>query len=217
MIFAQFAFTPDIDQGWKFIGRDWSDPSHTFTAAHDLFEHAPDDTGTMEQEMMALGTAMWMRTTITKGSMFRKHWEIICGDIFGAVFKMQNVDKDRSINLQDCPYSVTLPAALEDQFAELLTGYVRHWATCPQDLVERAVMWARYGCSKAMERWRDCPAPQDLFDKVLKAMNYINSRKLESGTYTIAIDPKTGTFDEEFRPDGKIKSDPLSFIFKMFS
>ena len=64
MLTRKFVLENDSDgdfQGWKPLFVDSFDPGTGYVAAHDVLEHAHGDTGTLEQEMMALGRFWWLR------------------------------------------------------------------------------------------------------------------------------------------------------------
>lgn len=57
------------NEGFQYLGRDWQEPGNGMTLAHDILEHFPKDTGTMEEEMMALGAGLFVRNDDYFGNM----------------------------------------------------------------------------------------------------------------------------------------------------
>ena len=47
--------------GLALVGRRWAEPLQGMAVAHDILEHFPDDTGSSEEELMALGASIYVR------------------------------------------------------------------------------------------------------------------------------------------------------------
>lgn len=195
MIFAEFLVnTHSWDGTFKYVGRDWATPSHAFTAAHDMFEHAPNDKGTLEDEMMALGAAVFLRTAIVGEGSARSVAHVAGGDIFGHVLKPMTNPK-----LRKCNYNLAkLPVDLSIKFDELFASRKDHWEDCPHDLATSALRWAKYGCIKAMARFAGCNNVQAIYRNVHELLKRIKWEKNGHGRLTIAVDPKTGDIDHEW-------------------
>ncbi|MBC8739736.1 hypothetical protein F6X40_23775 [Paraburkholderia sp. UCT31] len=64
MLTRKFVLEEDFEQGfqgWKPLFVNSFDPGTGYVAAHDALEHAHGDSGTLEEEMMALGRFWWLR------------------------------------------------------------------------------------------------------------------------------------------------------------
>jgi hypothetical protein len=61
--------------GLAMVGRSWADPYAGMAVAHDILEHGIDDTGTQEEELMALGASFYVRNM---GDYYRRNGQRDC-------------------------------------------------------------------------------------------------------------------------------------------
>lgn len=66
--------------------RDWMDPTNGLGIAHDIFEHSPNDSGTVEEEFMALGAMIFVR----EGNGYFSQYGNSCGQAIGNEFLEQH-------------------------------------------------------------------------------------------------------------------------------
>jgi hypothetical protein len=209
-MYAEFQFD---NRGFKMIGRDWADPAHAFTAAHDMIEHFPDDTGIIEDEVRALGAGIWLRS-FSLGSMPR----IIARDIFYTMEKY-NI---RALSAPNIDYdTVGVPLYLFDSInamGDILRDLDAEHDSyrMSEDMIEKAIQWATIGLCQAWARYSDC---RDSIVQTFKNLNYLFDQQIDDfwywngseyryagapiqkkGMFYVMLDTTTGQIESEFVP-----------------
>lgn len=211
MIFAEFLVS---DNRYKLVGRDWASPDNAFVASHDLIEHFPDDTGTIEDEMRALGTSVWLRADMLSKDADDNN------TFFGTPkhFKerrirhraISNLANDMFYTLKkyNVTHMLTAPIialsdtdnALFQDVRELASNY---WSDILPEVADNAIAWAKLGFIQSLERYKDAKYSVPKTFTALRAefyryhRDYFFDTPLE-GTLYIAVDTTYGTIESEF-------------------
>src|SRR5271170_2230117 len=154
--------------GWREKGKSHFDPYQGLAVAHDCLEHFPNDRGTIEDEMMALGAGFHTRY----GMPYNQHewWENIqadCVNLFqlyrydGVAFNSPPENLCRKSRNQFIENQID---KLVESLPEFLRGENGYEHESPEDaermdlyianFTERVGPWVRHGFRRAKRRWR---------------------------------------------------------------
>lgn len=204
MIFAEFLVS---DNAFKYLGRDWAEPANVFTAAHDMIEHFPDDNGTIEDELRALGSSLWLRSHMLDkdahdigGLLHDSHTRSVhntAADIFGQLNRY-NIK-----SLLPMTHEIKLDRMYLSLFDRVQALAASH--TISDNLAELAVAWAKLGLMQALDRYKKAKVSVPVTFEKLRAefakyhRGWFN--KPLKGKLSMIIDEIHGTIDSEFIPE----------------
>ena len=198
MIFAEFKVT---NGSWKYMGREWADASTAFVAAHDLFEHGENDCGTIEQELMALGAGLILRTTINPDD---RNPRTIGNDIYHVLSTY--FSPAVGIEPHNPKYRGALIPELQENLAiaknRLIFRNKINQNKISENTIENAMAWVHIGLFNAfIKHGKRLEFVRDTFRDMWKVfIKY--SRSMDDGIMQVALDFDSG-FDFEWTPEYK--------------
>lgn len=179
--------------GLAMVNRPWADPFGGMAAAHDMLEHFARDRGTVEEELMALGAALYVRRANTRwfdraseniGSDFRDQSRYL-GD--SGRTELDDPGRTRASEIDSIVHDAV-------EYAKLDASY--DGDETPPLLMdpERIVGWFRKGYRKAKARYRgiDQQALWHTFFRIEEAAERAIKRMDEGEIVTITAYPDAG-------------------------
>lgn len=197
MLVRRFVYGIDDDfgnAGWILPGVPGYNAGDGLTVAHDTLEHRPNDNGTVEDELMALGALLWLRVEtgyqaqyFPNGLHAGTHM-IVTGDISRMLLNLvQDVAQDdcllqalprASRPLSDDDAEQSMRKAVAESIASTIaeTGYqsidpelVQAWNAKLQEpeTYDRCLGWLRAGYRNAKRRY---PRPEDIAFRVFQVV-----------------------------------------------
>ena len=165
MAHARFVFEEHREfgnQGWLLKGHPTFDPVDARGVAHDLLEHAPNDRGSVLEEISALGAFAFVR--IDSGLLFerysgnRSEAEIIGGDIL-SVFRDAYYAGDEGPHLREkaSRWKLLEHDYYEDVFEKAIRYARDHWASemdNEDDAAKAALFFEGHGAAVLMSALR---------------------------------------------------------------
>lgn len=149
--------------GLKLMGRDWADPVDGLAIAHDVLEHGRKDSGSIEEEFMALGASLYVRNMDEAYHQLRPRARNDLVENLASEFPMQcrywdsagytQLAVHRSHRLRDhdevenvlTHVAFAAPRMVLDEYGEHPLG--KH------EQVMRAIGWMRAGFRRALKQY----------------------------------------------------------------
>lgn len=189
MIFAEFEVE---NNQFKFKGRDWAEASIAFVAAHDLFEHDINDSGKIEEEFMALGAGIYLRTGINpnpenNARLVGNDVNLIMSKYLTSEFKMPDTK---------------LCGPLPWEIADLLECTKARVYSYTKDVAtEHVLNWVHIGLYRAYLKFnKRIDAIREMYEHVFKVFRSFGyDSRITKGIISIVIDFEACQFDYQFR------------------
>ena len=155
--------------------------------AHDCLEHVPNPDSSWEDELRALGAAMFIRgMTGFLGNKHNTKEETLSSD-FANCFRFfvcgdREIKQPPKVRIGDA-VSIALKKSVELAIKE----YEDNWGeyddeddTISESLIESVTAWAVHGARRAKKRFSGCYDPVYLFNKIQKEVNEL--KHVEEGS-----------------------------------
>lgn len=146
--------------GFVVKGMDFTDPGTGMTIAHDLLEHSPADRGTIEEELMALGAAMYVRGEDywNRSGSYTRMPENIASDfpMFNEHFQNNFPERDLLLSPgRTTKLDLYMEESIQETCFEVLKAFKNNDEKVPAWVRDTKALtgWFRRGYRKAVRRY----------------------------------------------------------------
>jgi hypothetical protein len=206
-------------KGLAMVGRNWADPYDGMAVAHDILEHGVDDTGTQEEELMALGATFYVRNMDAyydhKGKYVTDLAIHIASDMLEQVHIMHSTGKQHwddpgRVRLCDPHIEDTL-TVLVSEVKKLMHSEFDRFSDVPpafREAIEFTKMkrWLRKGYHRAVKQYAALQPYQvcNLFEEIEKKADHFLKHAEPYGAQckiTVDLEKRTITLQEIYPED----------------
>lgn len=198
--------------GLQMYGHEHFNPTTDFGVAHDILEHFPDDSGRMEDELMALGAIVYVRGY--------EEWNVLQGSY--SISPAENLygEMDTQLGYHGINYRLETPyrevEKQEDSFEEFLESFVRlarrqifiDHGTLPDWLrhgeqCHHLKNWIRLGFWRATWRYRSQSMTEmvQVFQTTSECARDVMKHAFEGDNVIIRVEPARNKAQWKFIPD----------------
>ena len=204
LLYSEFVSNCD---GFKMIGRNWAEPGSPFIAVHDMMDHKATDTGTVEEELRALGASLLTRAMLIDSNIFsRGLWTTIASDVKTTLYNAGIVDCGGCLALQwsgdgsprrKVEAAPESSAIREEDKSLFMLVEQSLLAFLDERIIKKCVDWLRVGYSEAHARYakNEAKGISRLFMEVVKTLRIHCD---QDGLARVLIDTDSEDFVVEF-------------------